>query len=263
MDIGTAKPDKKQMDAVPHHLIDLINPVEEFNVARYVELANKAIENIISCDKMPIVSGGSALYIYALIDGIFEQKNYSKRIRQDLLSWIKGKSPAEVYDYLKKCDPVAAKKIHPHNLRRIIRALEVYHLEGKPISDVRRYRKGLKDRFEVIKFCLFMPRDIIYKRVDQRVDDMFRKGLVDEVKGLLECGLGITASQAVGYKEIIPVLKENAYSLDEARRLIKRNTRHLVKKQLTWFRKDKGLNWIDVLNKDGREVAEIIFKKLQ
>jgi len=265
MDIGTAKPPLPAtryplpliINGVAHYLIDIIEPTEEFNVARFIELAEEAIKQIHKKGKIPLVVGGSALYIYSLIKGIFRTP-LDLRANPELK--IESDDRNALYKKLVEIDPQAAAKIHPHNLRRTRRALEVYYQTGIPFSQLNQQREGIEKRYKIIKIGLIFPRPELYQRVEGRVEKMFKQGLVEEVKRI-KGKMGKTAAQALGYKEIISYL-DGRYSLDEAKDLIKRNTRHFVKHQLTWFRRDKEINWIDVKGKDKNEIAEEIRGKI-
>lgn len=248
MDIGTAKP--LIIDGVAHYLIDVIEPSEEFNVARFIKLAEEAISQIQQKSKIPLVVGGSALYIYSLIKGIFKLPINAKIFRQ---SEIENEDPETLYQKLLEIDPEAAAKIHPRNLRRIKRAIEVYYQTGIPFSQLNQQREGIEKKYKIIKIGLICPRNELYQRVEQRVEEMFKQGLVEEVKRI-KGKMGKTAAQALGYKEVIAYLN-GEYSLDEAKDLIKKHTRHFVKHQLTWFRKDKQIKWVDVEGKNRKEIA--------
>lgn len=262
MDVGTSKPAKRLLDLIPHHLINIIEPSEEFSVARFRELAVKAIGDIISGGKTPLLVGGSGLYVKVLIDGIFEAPATDRELRERLQQEAEEFGVGLLYKRLQETDREAASGIHANDLRRIIRALEVYEKAKAPISELRRKTAGLSDKYDVKIFGLNMERAVLYRKIDERVDLMFAGGLVDEARGLVEGRLSLTASQALGYKEVFGHIK-GEYDLEEAKRLIKRNTRHFAKRQLTWFRRDKRIEWIMLYdNFDSGEIARGIWKKL-
>lgn len=245
MNILTSKPSITLRKKIPHYLIDLISPSKEYNVSDYNKEALKIIKKIFKKGKIPIFVGGTGLYVSVLIDGIFKGRAKNQRIRNKLYELSKSKGNRYIYNRLKKVDPEAAGKIHPNDKKRIIRALEVFESLGKPISLLQKQRKGLKDKYDIEVFCLNMKRSNLYKRIDQRVERMFENGLINEVKGLLRSRLIKTASYAIGIQELKGYF-DGLYDLEETKRLIKRDTRHYAKRQLTWFRKDKRINWVNV-----------------
>jgi tRNA dimethylallyltransferase len=249
MDIITSKPSPSLRKKIPHYLIG-INPAGKiYNVARYRLDALKALKSILKKGKTPIFVGGTGLYMSILIDGIFKAKSQNKSLRRRLYKEAEQFGSNFLHKKLKKVDPAAALKIHPNDAKRIIRALEVFEATGKPISELQKKRSGLADDFEVKIFCLYMDRDKLYQRIDERVERMFSCGLVAEVKRLLKSKLSKTASCAIGIKELIGYF-DGLYDLDESKRLIKHNTRLYAKRQLTWFRKDKRIKWIEVRVKE-------------
>jgi len=262
MDILTSKPCQGLRDKIPHHLVDILPVNKEYDVSTYRKQALKNIKNIFKRGKLPIFVGGTGLYMTILIDGIFEAKVGDARIRNRLYKISALKGNRFIYNRLKKVDPEAAGKIHPNDKKRIIRALEVFESLGKPISLLQKQRRGLKDEHDISIFCLNMNRPALYKRIDQRVDRMFKQGMVNEVRGLLRLKLSKTASCAIGIRELKEYF-DGACDLHEARCLIKHNTRHYAKRQLTWFRKDKRLKWINISDRSKpAAVAEKIFKKI-
>ena len=262
MDLGTSKPAKVLFDSIPHHLIDIIEPSEEFSVARFRGLATKAIEEIISRGKTPLLVGGSGLYVKVLIDGIFEAPTTDRELRERLQQEAEEFGTGILYRRLQEVDRDSAGKIHANDLRRIIRALEVYEKAKAPISELRKNTTGLSGKYDIRIFGLNMERAALYRKIDERVDLMFDEGLVSEARALLEGKLSLTASQALGYKEAFGYLR-GEYDPEEAKRLIKRNTRHFAKRQLTWFRRDERVEWITLdENFDSEETARGIWKKL-
>ena len=241
MDILTSKPSELNRKKVRHHLVDIISPTKEFSVAEYRLMALDVIEDILKRGKVPLFVGGSGLYVKAVVDGLFSsnKKDAGFRKRQEQFSEKYGK--IYLYNKLKKIDPVTAKKIHPNNLRRVIRALEIYHTERKRPSELKQKTEPLKYRVKI--FGLEVDREKLYGNIDRRVDRMFKQGLVREVKNLSKKKLSLTAKAALGYKEVLGYLK-GKYSLEETRELLEKNTRRFAKRQLTWFRADKRIQWI-------------------
>jgi len=246
MDIGTAKPTLEQRKKVPHHLIDIIDPDQYFTAADYSHRARKALKEVISKGKEPLIVGGSGLYLRALFKGIFKGPGRDEKIRRKLKDRAENYGVESLYLELKQKDPEAALKIGPHNLVRIIRALEVYELTGQRISTLQREGEYPLDEYSFVKIGLKLDRDRLYRGIDQRVEEMIKEGLIDEVEGLKKKGydLSLTPLRTFGYKEIFQYL-EGEISLDEAIDKIKLNTRHYAKRQLTWFRKEEGIIWID------------------
>jgi len=245
MDIVTDKPDKATRRRYPCALIDSVAPARPYNVAAFCRAGRRAIRRTLTKRRFPVVVGGTGLYIQALADGIFEGPAVEDRLRRRLEEECRKKGAGVLFSRLQRVDPLAADRIGPHNARRIIRALEVYELTGQPLSKLQKDKKGLKEECGVILFGLRRKREDLYARIDRRVDAMFGCGLVDEVKKLLTKKLGMTAYCCIGIREVEGYLK-GRYELDEAVRLIKRNTRRLAKRQLTWFGKDKDIVWLDV-----------------
>ncbi|MFA4991245.1 MAG: tRNA (adenosine(37)-N6)-dimethylallyltransferase MiaA [Candidatus Omnitrophota bacterium] len=241
MDILTSKPTRLDRKRIRHHLVDIVSPEKEFSVAEYRKLALEAIEDILRRGKTPLFVGGSGLYVRAVIDGLFPsaEKDFKFRKRQEALAKKYGRG--YLYKKLKKMDPVRAKKIHPNDLRRVIRALEIYHTERKRPSELNKNTEGLKRDFRILG--LNPARQELYKNIDDRVEDMFKKGIVGEIRRLSRRRLSITAKKALGYGEVLGYLK-GGYPLEEAKELLKKNTRRFAKKQLTWFRPDKRIHWL-------------------
>ncbi|MGC2424420.1 MAG: tRNA (adenosine(37)-N6)-dimethylallyltransferase MiaA [Nitrospirota bacterium] len=249
MDIGTAKPTLQERARVPHHLIDVADPKEEFSAGRYVQLADEAIGDIGRRGKIPMVVGGTGMYIRALLQGIFEGPGADFMLREALYD-TERKEPGILYNQLKNKDKKAAEKIHPSDVRRIIRALEVFEKSGKPISE-KQSQWGNKGRYEYQIAGLTMPRPELYRRIDARVEKMFKIGLLDEVKTLRDkgCAREMPSMHALGYKQLMAYL-DGELGLDEAVRLIKRDTRHYAKRQYTWFNGQEGVQWVDISDKN-------------
>ena len=254
MDIGTAKPSASLRQEVPHHLIDIAKPQEEFSLGRYVNEAKKKVAEISGRGKRPLFVGGTGLYLKGLLKGIFSGPRADWALRKRLAEDAERRGPEALYQRLKRIDPEAAKKIKPKDLRRIIRALEVYELTGKPISQLQT-QFDREPTADAVLVCLNRERNDLYQRIDERVEKMFASGLVDEVKGLLKQGnLSRSASQAVGYKEVIGYL-QGRHDLAEAELLIKRNTRRLARRQLTWFRSFPQIKWLEVDKNEPKEIT--------
>ena len=264
MDIGTSKIKKNETRGITHHLIDVIEPNEEFNVAIFRDKVNSLIDKIHRGGGVPILVGGSGLYMKILLDGIFDGAGEIKGFRKKIEEEARNKPDDYLYQKLKEVDPPTADSLHPKDRRRIIRALEVYYHMGMPISEAKEKRKGLWEKYSVLIFGLAYDRQALYKRINKRVDFMFEKGLLDEVKNLVDkFKLSRTAKNALGCKELIGFL-EGEYSLDEARRLIKRNTRRYAKRQLTWFKKEPRIEWITVNEGESCEgIAAGIYAKVK
>lgn len=245
MDIITSKPPLKLQKDVPHYLVGVLRADREYDVSRYVRDAAKKIKEIVSKGRIPLVTGGTGLYMSALIDGIFKEKPISKDVRSRLYAQAQDKGSGYLHKRLQAVDPEAAGKIHPNDTKRIARALEVFIATGKPISYLQKQRKGLSAKYDIRIFCLDMPRNKLYERIDSRVEEMFKKGLVSEVGGLLKLKLSRTAGYAIGIRELKGYF-EGSCGLDEARQLMKRNSRLYAKRQLTWFRKDRRIKWVKI-----------------
>jgi len=245
MDIGTAKPPVSVRQKVPHHLIDVVDPDGEFNAAFYRELALNTIQGISARGKRAIVCGGTGLYLRALIQGLFVGPGKNPEIRKRLEKEAEEKGLSVLYERLRENDPQATRRIHPNDRYRIIRALEVFELTGKEISHWQKEHGFAESAFEVLKIGLNRERQELYDLINKRCDEMIARGLVDEVKSLVDKGysLDLPALQSVGYRQIGLYLR-GRLSLDEAVTLVKRDTRHLAKRQLTWFRADKEINWL-------------------
>ncbi|MBN1908263.1 MAG: tRNA (adenosine(37)-N6)-dimethylallyltransferase MiaA [Pirellulales bacterium] len=237
MDIGTAKPKAEERQAVPHHLIDLVEPHEEFSLARYVDEAQRCVEEIRARGKEVLFVGGTPLYLKGLLRGIFEGPAADIEFRRQLYTLAEAEGPGALHARLAQVDPVTAERLHPNDTKRLVRAIEVFEKTGRPISEFQkqfdRPRPGSTPRVYVLDW----PRPELHARIHDRVDRMFAAGLVDEVRSLLAepRPLSKTAAQAVGYREVIEHL-EGARGLDETIELVKLHTRRLAKRQDTWFR---------------------------
>jgi tRNA dimethylallyltransferase len=246
MDIGTAKTTKEERERVRHHLIDLVSPDEKFTASDYGKKAREVISQIIASNKQPIAVGGSGLYLKALIEGFFLGPSADQKIRERLQKEAQEFGEPRLFDRLKEVDPKAAERIHTNDLVRIIRALEVYELTGKPISAWQ--LEGSYEPFSMhfVKIGLTLERKRLYERINQRVEEMIARGFLDEVKSLKDNGFTpeLKAMKTVGYQELFAYL-EGEIDLQTAIEKIKLNTRHYAKRQMTWFRKDKEIIWLD------------------
>ena len=246
MDIGTAKPTPEEQKAARHHLIDCVDISQSFSVADYQSLADAAIADIQHRDKRVLLVGGAGLYFRAIVDGLFEGPGADPALRERLEAEATQHGVNVLHDRLRACDPVSAERIHPNNVVRVIRALEVYELTGTPMSELQQQWHPEKQRYPFIAFCLTMPRAMLYQRIEQRVDVMLANGLIAEVESLLAAGYArdTLALRSFGYRELIAYLDGECTYL-EAIEQLKQNTRRFAKRQLTWFRKDTRIEWID------------------
>lgn len=244
LDIGTAKIEKDKR-RVPHHLLDIIEPNEKFNVADYKKLAEDTINQIQESGKRPIFVGGTGLYMQSVLDGLlFPEPKADERLRKKLLAQADELGNEYMYRRLLNCDEESAQKIHPNDIKRIVRALEVYIKTGKPLSKLQAEYRYSTPQFRTIWIGVTADREVLYKRIEDRVDEMINTGLLEEVSQLYKAGLKpeSTAYQALGYKEIIWYLK-GFVTLDEAIRILKRDTKRYAKRQLSWFRRDNRIKW--------------------
>jgi tRNA dimethylallyltransferase len=245
MDIGTAKPDPRDRARVPHHLIDLVKPTENFNVSQYRALASPLLDRLIGEGKAVLVAGGTGLYIKALIDGLNDAPEADSSLRERLEAEAAERGGEALYNRLKRVDPEAAEKIHPHNIRRVIRALEVFEASGKPFSKFHLEQKPPRWQPWFHWVGLLLPFETLDERIEKRTARMFEQGLVDEVKGLLAmgCNAGHTSMQGLGYKEVAWGLANGA-SENEMRQMVAQRTRRYARRQMTWWRPEKRLRWI-------------------
>lgn len=251
MDIGTAKPKPEERKRIVHHLIDIVNPDEKFTAADFSKEAKKIIRDLMTDKKSPVVVGGTGLYIRVLTKGLFRGPKGNSKIREKLKKLAQNKGREFLHKKLGEVDLEAASKIHPNNLIRVIRALEVYELTGISISELQ--KKGEYDtrEFDFIKIGLCLDRKKLYQNIEKRVDHMMDEGLLQEVKQMKGLGYSkeLTPLKTLGYKELFSYLEGNL-SLPEAVDLIKKNTRNYAKRQLTWFKKEKDISWFDVETSD-------------
>lgn len=248
MDIGSAKVTKEEMDGVPHHLIDVLDPSEEFNVVRFQEMARKAMEEIYERGKIPIIAGGTGFYIQALLYDIdFTETDENNSIREELEQKARTEGASALHAMLKEIDPESAEAIHENNVKRVIRAIEFYRQTGKKISDHNRQEREKSSPYQFLYYVIDLPRELLYSRIEQRVDQMIEQGLVEEVKALqaMGCTRDMVSMQGLGYKEILDYLN-GQLTLDEAVYVLKRDTRHFAKRQLTWFRRERDVRWLEL-----------------
>lgn len=264
MDIGTAKPSKDEQAAVKHHMLNVVEPDEHFSVGEYKRNAEKIIEGIWQRKRLPIIAGGTGLYIRAVIDGLWEGPKADYELRDKLKKEEETFGKGYLYKKLKEVDPETAEKTKPNDLVRIVRSLEVYYKEGKTISHFHRLHGFQEKNYNIMFIGLTMDRGRLYKKIEERVDEMINSGLIDEVKALLkkEYNENISSMTGVGYRQAIGYLKGD-YNLEEAVRLIKRNTKRYAKRQYTWFNKDKRIEWSNIDDIDIKLLAQDIKKRLK
>ena len=258
LDIGTGKPSKPERARVRHHLIDVVNPDEDFNAARYRQLAAASIDEIHKRGAKVLVSGGTGLYLKALTGGLFSGPSQDTELRANLEREIAQIGLAALYDRLIAIDPGANTKIHPNDRQRIIRALEVYQSTGRPLSEWQNEHRFQEEAFQILKIGLARTRTELYDLINRRSESMIRAGLLDEVRGLMERGyeLDLKPLRSVGYRQMGEVI-EGIKGLPEAIAEMKQETRRLAKRQLTWFRSDPEIRWFHP-EKQEREIGELV-----
>lgn len=258
MDIGTAKATKMEMEKVPHHLIDIKNPDEAYSVCEYVKDAKKCLEDIFSRGKNALVVGGTGLYVDSFIkDTSYTETSGNEEIRNELSLYAKINGNENLHRLLEEIDPESAKAIHPNNVKRVIRAIEYFKISGEKISHHNKKSALIPSPYDYVYIGLTRNRDELYERIDKRVDIMMEAGLLDEVYSLWKngCTRKMTSMQALGYKELIHYI-EGRCTLSEAIRILKRDSRHYAKRQLTWFGRNKNINWINLSEiKSGKDAA--------
>ncbi len=261
MSIATAKPTEEEMKGVKHHLTDFIDVGENYSVAQYVTDANRAIDEIVADGKLPVICGGTGLYVDSLVNNVqFYDEDNNAALREELESKMEKIGAAEMLKELERIDSETAGKLHENNKKRIIRAFEVYLSTGITFSEMQRLSRAKPSRFDPIFVGIgFKDRNRLYERIDRRVDAMLERGLVEEAKGYYSLSEKTTASQAIGYKELKPCF-EGEISLDEAVANLKLATRHYAKRQLTWFRRNERIRWFnyDEYNENAEFVADVI-----
>ena len=267
MDIGSAKIRPEEMEGVPHYLVDVLEPEEDFNVVRFQQMAKAVAEEIYARGRIPIAAGGTGFYIQALLYDIdFTENDGDSSFRRKLEKTAEEKGGEYLHALLQEADPEAALQIHPHNIKRMIRALEFHHQTGGKISEHNETEREKESPYNFAYFVLTDDRSRLYDRIDRRVDLMMEEGLLDEVRFLKERGVrrDSTAMQGLGYKELYAFL-DGEYPLEEAVRIIKRDTRHFAKRQLTWFKRERDVIWADksVIGQDDDAVIDFILKELK
>ncbi|RNC28820.1 MAG: tRNA dimethylallyltransferase [Candidatus Dichloromethanomonas elyunquensis] len=249
LNIGSAKPTREEQKDIPHHLVDCLDPAEPFTAACFQSLTKVLITEIRSRGKIPIVVGGTGLYIRSILDGYSFPEEGSESIKNKWLEFAKAQGNCRLYEVLKRYDPVSAEKLHPNDTSRIIRALEVYELTGLPLSEQRDYLEKEYPELDesVLYIGLTAPRGFLYERINRRCDQMIESGIIDEVSSLLREGYSpkLKAFQSIGYRHVLYYLK-GTVTLNEMLRLLKRDTRRFAKRQLTWFRRDPRIRWYDM-----------------
>ena len=248
MDILSQAPTKPERRKIPHYLISFLKPSEEYSAAKFAKRATKIIKSIMKRGKVPIVVGGSGLYVKALVDGIFLSKGKNRAFRAKLERVAREKGPEALHGKLAALDPAAASKIHKNDKKRIIRAIEICELEGTTKTKLEKNTKGIKEEYDIRILGLRVAREDLYRRINQRVDFMFKKGIVEEVKKVLKQKPSLTAKQALGISQVEKYI-EGTYNIEEAKDALKRYTRRFAKRQLTWFRRDQRIEWLDVNGK--------------
>ena len=259
MDIGSAKITEEEMLGIPHYLVDVLDPEEAFNVVRFQEMAKAAMQKIHDNGHIPIVVGGTGFYIQALLYDIdFTENDSDFSFREELEKTAREKGAEYLHSLLKQADPEAAEQIHPHNIKRVIRALEFNRKTGQKISTHNEQERRKQSPYEFAYFVLTDNREALYARIDRRVDKMMEQGLLEEVRALKDRGIAreSVSMQGLGYKELLAYL-DGEIPLEEAVRIIKRDTRHFAKRQLTWFRRERDVIWID-RQEIGQEEEKIV-----
>lgn len=246
LDIGTAKPSALERARIPHHMIDIVDPDEPFDAQQYADMGQRLVFQLAEQGIPVLVAGGTGFYIRALIHGLFESGSGNPEIRLNLKKEVEVNGTAELYRRLCECDPRAASKIHPNDAFRIVRALEIYEATGQPISTCHQMHRMAPPLFDVLKIGLFRQREVLYERINRRVERMVEEGLLDEVKSLLQRGYssGLKPLQSIGYRHVTDFI-EGRLSWDDTLQTLKQDTRHYAKRQLTWFNSDAQVKWMD------------------
>ena len=267
MDIGSAKITPEEMDGIPHHLIDILDPSQDFNVAAFKQLASRALNSIEERGRIPVIAGGTGFYSQALLYDIdFTHTEENTDLRSRLEKTAREEGSGTLHEMLRRVDPESAAAIHENNIKRVIRALEFFEQTGRKISDHNQEERAKASPFQFFYYVLNTDRQILYERIEKRVDQMMENGLVDEVRRLREmgCTRDMVSMQGLGYKEILDYL-DGACSLEEAVYTIKRDTRHFAKRQLTWFRRERNVRWLNLpeFGNDPDQVLEYILGQLR
>lgn len=264
MDIGSAKITEEEMDGVPHYLIDVLEPEEEFNVVVFQDMAKKAMDEIYAHGHIPIVVGGTGFYIQALLYDIdFKDNEEGADIRRELEALAASHGAEQLHQMLAEIDPASAEQIHANNLKRVIRAIEYFRQTGERISEHNQKEREKESPYHFLYYVVNTDRDVLYRRIDRRVDQMMENGLIQEVARLKEmgCRRGLTSMQGLGYKEILDYLNGSC-TLEEAVHVLKRDTRHFAKRQITWFKRERDVRWLN-LPEFGNDVSRVLEKIIE
>lgn len=257
LNIGTAKPIAEEMRGIKHHMIDVIEPTESFSVSDYADMALHVLENLISAEKTPIICGGTGFYINSLLFDLgYGNAAADEDVRKKYAYFLEKNGKNALFDKLKELDPETAAALHPNDIKRVIRALEIFEVSGKKKSA---QNDKLLPKYDFVAVAINYPREELYERINCRVDEMFKQGLVEEVQELLKRGIdeNCQCMQAIGYKEVVSGLK-NGYLRSTMSDIIKQNTRHYAKRQITFFKRMQNLIWIDPKDATAERVAEIL-----
>lgn len=246
MDIGTAKPTPEELAEIPHHLVDFIDPDQDFNAGQFAGMAHEIISDLIRKNRLPFIVGGTGLYIKALLNGLIEDNFSNVSVREKLKKEAEVYGKETIYGRLKAVDPETANRLHPNDIYRIIRALEIFEISGKPLSMLHNEHRFTKTQYHSLKLGLHLDRKILYKRIDHRVDIMTSDGLIEEVQEILKRGYSadLKSMKAIGYSHLTDYLKGKC-TLNEAVDKLKRDTRRYSKRQMTWFRADRDITWTE------------------
>ena len=247
MDIGTAKPTAEERAAVKHHMVDVVEPDAHFDAKMYAHMAYASVVSLAENGILPFIVGGTGLYIKALIHGLFESIKIDASVRERLKKEAQELGGSHLHSRLKTCDPAAAARIHGNDTYRIVRALEIFETTGKPMSDTQQQHQFKPQRLQTVKLGLHMEREDLYQRIDKRVDIMLDQGLFEEVKRLVEAGysLELKSMKSLGYRHMAAFLNKEL-DWDETVRILKRDTRHYAKRQMTWFKADPEIVWLEL-----------------
>ena len=257
--IITSKPPCFMLKKVKHHFVNIVSVKDEYDVSQYHKKASAIIKSLFERKVPVIVCGGTGLYMKILLDGIFKGASKDESLREGFIKEAEIKGKDALHKRLMEVDPESAEKIKPNDLKRIVRALEVYLLTGVPISELQKTKEGIWGNYPVEIFGLRLERAFLYEKINKRVDEMVELGAVEEVRKLISLPLSLTAGKIIGINELKRVINEDC-SLEEAKSLMSKNTRNFAKRQVTWFKKDKRINWINIETRSTEEIAEKILK---
>lgn len=258
--IASNKPPAVYLKDVPHHLIDFVPIEEDFDVSQFNTLSLSLIPEIHQRKRIPIIAGGTGLYMQILLDGLFNSQDRDEELRQELFALAEGKGKEHLYAMLKERDSECAQRIHPNDLKKVVRALEVCIQENRPMSEMQKERAGIWGRYAISLYCINTDRQKLYERIEARVEEMFEEGIVQEMESISDRTLSRGVMSIIGVKEIFGFLK-NEYDCEHAKDLMKLHTRRLAKRQLTWFRKDKRIQWFDLTEKTQEEILNNIMEE--